>query len=72
MLVLCTAGAIYHRYAYYGRGTGPIFMSNVRCTGRETGLNQCSYSTSSIRYCTHYRDVGVECPGELFSTVLCD
>ena len=76
VLVLYTTGATLHQYAYFGRGSGPIFMRNVQCTGRETRLTSCYYSTSTARYCSHYRDIGVECPGELFpgvhDTVLCD
>ena len=62
-----TTGAISHRYAYFGRGSGPVFMTNVHCSGSETHLVNCSHSTLPSQYCSHYYDVGVECPGELFS-----
>ena len=71
IVVLLTTGAIYHRYAYYGQGSGPIFMSNVRCSGSETHLVNCSHSTSSAQYCSHYRNIGVECPGEFFFFGIC-
>ena len=40
-------------------------MSRVNCIGSESHLVNCSHtsSSSSLRYCSHYRDVGVECPG---------
>ena len=42
-------------------------MTNVRCSGSETHLVNCSHSTSTTsQYCSHYYDVGVECPGEFF------
>ena len=63
-MILFTTGAISHHYAYFGRGSGPVFMRNVRCSGSETHLVYCTYSTT--QHCTHNRDFGVECPGALF------
>ena len=48
-----------------------MFMTNVHCSGSETHLVNCSHGTSTTsQYCSHYYDVGVECPGELFSNVI--
>ncbi|XP_053388125.1 scavenger receptor cysteine-rich type 1 protein M160-like isoform X2 [Mercenaria mercenaria] len=44
----------------YGEGTGPIHIDNLRCTGHEADLNQCTYSLDVT--CTdHSRDVAVAC-----------
>ena len=63
--MIITAGAISHRYAYFGRRSGPIFMTNVVCSGSETHLTNCTHSTfsSNLRSCSHIFDAGVECPG---------
>ena len=48
--------------AYFGQlqGSGSIHMSNVGCTGMESTLLDCSYSTPGSS-CDHYDDVGVTC-----------
>ena len=46
-------------------------MTSVYCGGRETHFLNCSYSSSSssLRYCSHTYDVGVECPGNTLSYI---
>ena len=55
----------YYTYAYFGQGSGPIWLSNLACTGDETSLHYCSHNGIGIinRYCDHYDDVGVVCQG---------
>ncbi|XP_062407986.1 immunoglobulin superfamily member 1-like [Sardina pilchardus] len=53
--------------AFYGAGTGQILMDNVKCSGTEQSLTQCSYISS--HNCYHHEDAGVVCslrvlPGE--------
>ena len=46
----------------YGNGGGPIYLSNVLCTGSELNLLSCSYSTPNG--VTPRQDIGVQClPG---------
>ena len=53
----------YYHYAYYGSGTGPVWLSNLYCNGRESSLFDCSsaYSTIERRSCSHYKDASVKC-----------
>ena len=50
--------------AEFGQGTGPIWMDNVACTGRETALDVCSSNSWGDHYCNHYEDAGAVCEGE--------
>ena len=48
--------------AYFGQGTGPIWLDNVQCTGSETHLVKCTNSGDiGIHDCGHDEDAGVEC-----------
>ena len=53
----------YHREAYYGEGSGPIWLDNVDCTGSETILHDCSHNNIGDHNCGHDADVGVVCKG---------
>ena len=59
--------------AAFGRGTGPILVHFVRCTGTESSLLNCSHSGIDYfdyyydyyylyHYCSYYNDAGVVCP----------
>ncbi|XP_025760385.1 leukocyte elastase inhibitor isoform X2 [Oreochromis niloticus] len=47
--------------AYFGQGTGTFLHSNVDCSGSETSLDNCRYSSYISYYCHHGRDAGVVC-----------
>ena len=51
-------------YAYYGQGSGPIWLRNVLCKGTEQQLIQCANDDYPIgaTECAHATDVGVLCP----------
>ena len=48
----------------YGQGSGPVLLSDIRCTGMETNLLECGHMAISPEvHCTHDHDVGVKCEG---------
>ena len=53
----------YRTASQFGQGSGPVLMSEVQCTGRESHLVNCSYSPLIPSSCSHAYDVGVKCEG---------
>ena len=47
--------------AYFGQGTGKIWLDDVKCTGNEDDLTRCPSNTIGTHDCTHIEDAGVEC-----------
>ena len=47
----------------YNPGTGPIYFDEVRCTGSETALVNCSSRGRGEHNCDHSEDAGVKCEG---------
>ena len=58
-----TGVKVTRKNAYYGRGSGPIFGRNVRCTGDEQYIWDCKEGgwNNSWRGCHHGDDAGVDC-----------
>ena len=52
-------------YAFFGSGSGPIYLDNVACTGTETRLEDCSHNGVGIHDCSHYEDAGVTCTSKM-------
>ena len=65
--VLYTTGAIARTQAYFGIGSGPIFLDNVGCVGTESRLINCSANPIGSNNCFHNEDAGVTCQSELCS-----
>ena len=47
--------------AYYGQGSGPIWVDDVACTGSESHIYNCRYRGWVNNDCRHSRDAGVQC-----------
>ncbi|XP_053401794.1 putative DMBT1-like protein [Mercenaria mercenaria] len=47
--------------AYFGTGTGPVWLDNVGCSGTEANLNSCSKNSLGNNDCGHSEDAGVIC-----------
>ena len=64
-LALGSSGRSYSR-AYFGQGSGPIWLDYVFCAGSESTLASCGHLGVNItRFCDHSEDAGVRCYGAL-------
>ena len=56
-------GAVAQSNAFFGQGTGPILLDDLRCTGTETRLIDCpSDGVGNSDFCNgHADDAGVQC-----------
>ena len=51
--------------AYFGQGSGPIWLDSVTCSGSESTLVSCGHLGVNItRSCNHSEDASVRCSGE--------
>ena len=54
-------GASAISFAFFGQGTGSIWLDNVQCTGNETRLIDCPHDTIGSHNCFHSDDASVRC-----------
>ena len=60
----CNSGAVAFRGAQFNRGTGPIFLDQLFCSGSETSVLECmQHIPLGLSTCKHSQDAGVRCIG---------
>ncbi|NXN56493.1 DMBT1 protein, partial [Rynchops niger] len=59
----CGAALDAPRAAFFGEGTGPIWLDDVRCQGNESSLLGCPASPWGLTNCQHREDAAVVCAG---------
>ena len=56
-----------YSYAFFGAGTGPIYLDDVACTSSDSQLLECSSRPILTHNCLHSADAGVGCKGNLIN-----
>ena len=60
-----------HR-AFYGQGSGQIWLDDVICIGNEWSIVNCSHSGWGTHNCGHSEDASVKCSiGNFFEAIVC-
>ncbi|XP_071375300.1 scavenger receptor cysteine-rich domain-containing protein DMBT1-like [Centroberyx affinis] len=59
----CGTAQSAKRGAYFGAGTGDIWMNKLKCSGAEVLLKECSHRGFRRHDCGHHQDAGVVCSG---------
>lgn len=47
--------------AVFGAGDGPVWITDLACTGTEANIANCRHSAYGVTKCRHYEDAGVVC-----------
>ena len=63
-----TGGTPYYN-AFFGVGTGPIYLDDVACTLSASQLLECSSRPILTHNCNHHADAGVGCEGKCSSVL---
>ena len=64
-MVYIFAEVVALKRAYFGPGTGPIYLDDLLCLGNESSLLKCNTKTpTGVSDCGHSEDAGVACGGQ--------
>ena len=47
--------------AFYGEGSGTIWLDNVNCVGTEFTIGNCLHNGWGVEDCSHIEDASVKC-----------
>ena len=61
-------GGTAYSNAYFGTGSGPIFLDDVQCSSSPSQLLECPSRPILSHNCLHSTDAGVGCEGVFRST----
>ena len=61
----CVTGGTPYYNAFFGVGTGPIYLNYVACTLSASQLLECSSRPILSHNCDHRADAGVRCEGKV-------
>ncbi|ESO93998.1 hypothetical protein LOTGIDRAFT_104858 [Lottia gigantea] len=61
--IMSTTKAIAKQKAFYGRGSGKIWLDEMHCVGTEPLLGRCESPAFGSHDCNHGEDAGVICEG---------
>ena len=50
--------------AYFGAGSGQIWLNNVGCSGKESSIADCPHRGWGVKDCDHSEDASVICSGK--------
>ena len=50
-------------FSTFGQGSGNIWLDNLRCSGTEDCLGNCTHNGWGVHNCAHFEDAGVRCTG---------
>lgn len=61
----CGTAVSAYGAAHFGRGSGPIWLDNVQCSGTEGALSECLARPWGVSNCDHGEDASVVCTGNI-------
>ena len=57
--------------AYFGQGSGEIWLDDVNCWGNEISIKRCSHNGWNVTNCGHSKDASVICSSKNDNKVDC-
>lgn len=64
MILFIILGAASYCCGIFGQSYGPVWLSNLGCSGSNGKLSSCSHTSYGSNNCNHTKDAGAGCRGE--------